>query len=162
MSPLICQSNGKKVANSSNIKERSALQFLRNKGDMLQQLSDLLDLAKGQFNIGGKESSFYERVSYLSSYYDALKFLCQPIAECIHSERTEIFAETEGASYWTNLGTIQDAFQQLCYIFLTYQRYCIFMLHYVLTLSLSLKVYLVAFAHNPLSLSQSEVDMINR
>ncbi|CAA2934735.1 separase isoform X1 [Olea europaea subsp. europaea] len=122
MSPLICQSNGKKVANSSNIKERSALQFLRNKGDMLQQLSDLLDLAKGQFNIGGKESSFYERVSYLSSYYDALKFLCQPIAECIHSERTEIFAETEGASYWTNLGSIQDAFQQLCYIFLTYQR----------------------------------------
>ncbi|KAL2460485.1 Separase [Abeliophyllum distichum] len=122
MSPFNCQLRGEKVANSCNIKDISALQFLRNNEDMLRQLGALLDLLKGHFNIGSKENSFlHERVSYLSSYCNVLKFLCQPIAECIHAERKQIFAETEGASYWINLGSIQDAFQQFYYIFLHYQ-----------------------------------------
>lgn len=49
---------------------------------------------------------------YLLSYCNALKFLCQPLADFVNSAKKEIVAETEGASFPTKLSLIQDALHQ--------------------------------------------------
>ncbi|XP_058191839.1 separase isoform X2 [Rhododendron vialii] len=49
---------------------------------------------------------------YLLSYCNALKFLCQPIADFVNSAKKEIVVETEGASFPTKLSLIQDALHQ--------------------------------------------------
>ncbi|KAL6984313.1 separase [Sarracenia purpurea var. burkii] len=55
---------------------------------------------------------------YLLSYCNALKFLCQPLADFVNSSRKEIVAETEDASFPTKLCNIQYAFHQFCDVFL--------------------------------------------
>ena len=59
---------------------------------------------------------------YMLSYFSALKFLCQPLAEFFNSERKEILAEIEGAALSTRLCRIQDLFHQLCKVFLFCHR----------------------------------------
>ncbi|KAL7205879.1 hypothetical protein ACSBR2_018738 [Camellia fascicularis] len=56
--------------------------------------------------------------SYLLPYCNALKFLCQPLAEFVNSARKEIFTEIGDASFPTKLCDIQDAFHQFCDVFL--------------------------------------------
>lgn len=59
---------------------------------------------------------------YMLSYFSALKFLCQPLAEFFNSERKEILAEIEGDTLSTRLCRIQDLFHQLCEVFLFCHR----------------------------------------
>ncbi|XP_057465962.1 LOW QUALITY PROTEIN: separase-like [Actinidia eriantha] len=58
------------------------------------------------------------RKSYMLSYCNALKFLCQPLADFVNSARKEIVAEIEGVSFPTKLCNIQDAFHQFCDVFI--------------------------------------------
>ncbi|XP_022149194.1 separase isoform X2 [Momordica charantia] len=59
------------------------------------------------------------RETYLPSYLDAIKFLCQPLAELVNSERKKILAEDEAASVLYN---IQNTLHQYCDVFLFCQR----------------------------------------
>lgn len=54
---------------------------------------------------------------YLLSYCNALKFLCQPLADFVNSAKKEIVAETEGASFPTKLSIILDALHQFIDVF---------------------------------------------
>ncbi|GMI95423.1 EXTRA SPINDLE POLES, RADIALLY SWOLLEN 4, homolog of separase, HOMOLOGY OF SEPARASE 1 [Hibiscus trionum] len=47
-------------------------------------------------------------------YYNTLKFLCQPLAELVNSEKKRILAEPKVSSASSNLRIIQDAFDQFC------------------------------------------------
>ncbi|XP_057494488.1 LOW QUALITY PROTEIN: separase-like [Actinidia eriantha] len=60
--------------------------------------------------------------SYMLSYCNALKFLCQPLADFVNSARKEIVAEIEGVSFPTKLRNIQDAFHQFCDVFIFCHR----------------------------------------
>lgn len=62
------------------------------------------------------------REAYVVSYLNALKFLCQPLAELVNLEKKEIIAVTEAASFHPQLCTIQDAFYQYCDAFISFQR----------------------------------------
>ncbi|KAA8545541.1 hypothetical protein F0562_020325 [Nyssa sinensis] len=112
-----------------NMKDGSVIGFLLANEDKLQRLTALLGLLKCHFdiNIYSRVESNYEAFiacrqknlkSYLLPYYNALKFLCQPLAEFVNSGRKEIVAEIEGASFSKELSDIQDAFHQFCDIFL--------------------------------------------
>ncbi|XP_038885485.1 separase isoform X3 [Benincasa hispida] len=57
--------------------------------------------------------------AYLSSFLDAVKFLCQPLAESVNSERKEILAEDKGSSV---LYSIQNTLHQFCDVFLFCRR----------------------------------------
>ncbi|XP_011657385.1 separase isoform X3 [Cucumis sativus] len=57
--------------------------------------------------------------AYLSSYLDAIKFLCKPLAESVNSERKEILAEDKAASALYN---IQNILHHFCDVFLFRQR----------------------------------------
>lgn len=59
---------------------------------------------------------------HILSYCNALKFLCQPLADFVNSARKEIVAETEGSSFPTKLSIIQDAFHQFIDVFLFCNR----------------------------------------
>ncbi|KAK7412084.1 hypothetical protein VNO78_03531 [Psophocarpus tetragonolobus] len=56
---------------------------------------------------------------YLSVYLEALKFLCQPLAKSINSERKQLVTEVDDASAMTMLSTVQDAFHILCHLILS-------------------------------------------
>ncbi|KAL5787518.1 hypothetical protein ACOSP7_004467 [Xanthoceras sorbifolium] len=60
------------------------------------------------------------REAYMLSYLNALKFLCQPLAELVNSEKKELIAETKAASFRPQLCTIQDAFYQYCDVFVSF------------------------------------------
>lgn len=47
-------------------------------------------------------------------YLDALKFLCQPLADLIYSVKRKIVLKTEMSCASTHLTTIHDAFLQFC------------------------------------------------
>ncbi|XP_050938056.1 separase isoform X2 [Cucumis melo] len=57
--------------------------------------------------------------AYLSSYLDAIKFLCKPLAESVNSERKEILAEDKAASALYN---IQNTLYHFCDVFLFCRR----------------------------------------
>ncbi|KAL3538573.1 hypothetical protein ACH5RR_001939 [Cinchona calisaya] len=91
--------------------------------EVLQQVPLYLDLMKEYFHIDGDGNGLFEKeTSYLLSYYNALKFFCQPLAEFIYRERKEILDERDGASFITNSGVIHNAFHQFCYIVLHFPR----------------------------------------
>lgn len=63
------------------------------------------------------------REAYLSSYLDAIKFFCQPLAESVNAERKEILAEDKAFPVLYN---IQNTLHQFCDVFLFCQRQVIF------------------------------------
>ncbi|KAK8469090.1 hypothetical protein PHAVU_006G212401 [Phaseolus vulgaris] len=58
-------------------------------------------------------------MTYQSVYVEALKFLCQPLAKSINSERKQLVTEVDDASDMTMMSTIQDAFHILCHLILS-------------------------------------------
>lgn len=76
------------------------------------------------------------RETYLPSYLDAIKFLCQPLAELVNSERKKILAEDEAASVLYN---IQNTLHQYCDVFLFCQRQVIFIFESVSFIILSMR-----------------------
>jgi len=64
-------------------------------------------------------------MTYQSVYVEALKFLCQPLAKSINSERKELVTEVDDASDMTMMSTVQDAFHILCHLILSSTRYSI-------------------------------------
>ncbi|KAG4399168.1 hypothetical protein GLYMA_08G184200v4 [Glycine max] len=58
-------------------------------------------------------------MTYLSVYLEALKFLCQPLAKSINSERKQLVTEVDDASAMTMMSTVQDAFHILCHLILS-------------------------------------------
>lgn len=71
------------------------------------------------------QSGFDGKVSmtYLSVCLEALKFLCQPLAKSINSERKQLVTIVDDASAMTMLSTVQDAFHILCHLILSNTRY---------------------------------------
>ncbi|KAM1331967.1 hypothetical protein TB1_043622 [Malus domestica] len=57
-----------------------------------------------------------DRKNYLLSYFNALKFLCQPLTELVNSGRKQIITNNEAASVSTELCHIQGAFHQFCFL----------------------------------------------
>ncbi|XP_020220359.1 separase isoform X1 [Cajanus cajan] len=58
-------------------------------------------------------------MTYLPVYLDALRFLCQPLAKSINSERKQLVTEVDDASSMPMLSTVQDAFHILCHLILS-------------------------------------------
>ncbi|KAM2809195.1 hypothetical protein PS2_043978 [Malus domestica] len=57
-----------------------------------------------------------DRKNYLLSYFNALKFLCQPLTELVNSGRKQIITNNEAASVSIELCHIQGAFHQFCFL----------------------------------------------
>lgn len=107
------------LINESYIHDSRALFLDRN--DVLQKLSSLLNFSKSYFEIDSKGSNYSQkRMLYVLSYFDALRFLCQPLAEYVISARKEILSVTEAVSCNTYLEIIQDVFKQYVNVFLHY------------------------------------------
>ncbi|KAJ4836891.1 hypothetical protein Tsubulata_046816 [Turnera subulata] len=68
----------------------------------------------------GTSASFMQkdRKVYLHAYLNALKFLCQPLAEMVNAYDKHIVAEGANAVFSTVLSSVQDAFHHFCYAFL--------------------------------------------
>jgi len=137
-------------------KYEPAVRILCDDGNILQNLAAQLGSFGCCFHIGCKEncvissvkytdsvgqicsqlSSGYEacteknRKAYLLFYLNALRFLCQPLAELVNSERKQLVSENEDAFVTNRLCVIQDIFHQFADIFLSCQRYvnCRFLL----------------------------------
>ncbi|XP_038681739.1 separase isoform X2 [Tripterygium wilfordii] len=62
-------------------------------------------------------SSPKSRKAYLPAYLNALKFLCQPLAELVHFEKKQIVLQN-GSPFSTRLCGVQDTFHQLCEVIL--------------------------------------------
>lgn len=132
-------------------KYESAIRILCDDGNILRNLAAQLGSLGCCFHIGCKEncvisrvectdyvgqicsqlSSDYEasmactekkRKAYLLFYLNALRFLCQPLAELVNSERKRVISENEDAFVTTRLCVIQDIFHQFADIFLSCQR----------------------------------------
>lgn len=61
--------------------------------------------------------------AYLSLYVEALKFICEPLAKSINSERKQLVVDKDDFSAKTMLSTVQDAFHTLCQLTLSSPRY---------------------------------------
>ncbi|KAF3628570.1 putative DNA polymerase delta subunit 4-like [Capsicum annuum] len=107
------------LINESCIHDSRALSLDHN--DVLQTLSSLLSFSKSYFEISSKGSKYpQKRMLYLLSYFDALRFLCQPLAEYVISARKEILSVTDAGSFNTYLEIIHDVFKQYINVFLHY------------------------------------------
>ncbi|KAK4739682.1 hypothetical protein R3W88_003379 [Solanum pinnatisectum] len=105
------------LINESCIHDSRALSLDCN--DVLQKLSSLLNLSKSYFEIDSKGGNYSQkRMLYVLSYFDALRFLCQPLAEYVISARKEILSVTETGCCNTYLEIIQDVFKQYINVFL--------------------------------------------
>ncbi|XWS55202.1 hypothetical protein CRYUN_Cryun10bG0154400 [Craigia yunnanensis] len=114
---------------SRDVEDDSAIKVLFLERDKLHSLSALLGSLANRFIIGQKEACISFDIEYKNSmtckdrnaclvmYYNTLKFLCQPFAELINSEKKRILAETEASTDSSKLYIIQDAFYQFCDIF---------------------------------------------
>ena len=60
--------------------------------------------------------------TYYLFYLNALKFLCQPLADLVNSERKQLVSENEDAFVTTKLCIIQDTFYQFVDIFCSCQK----------------------------------------
>ncbi|XP_052490247.1 separase isoform X2 [Gossypium raimondii] len=111
---------------SKGVEDDSAIDVLFLERDKLHNLSGLLGLLGNCCNIGKSDPSIASDVECKNSlpckdkkaclvmYYNTLKFLCQPLAELVNSEKKRILAETEASSDSSSLCIIQDAFYQFC------------------------------------------------
>ncbi|KAK6945493.1 hypothetical protein RJ641_013037 [Dillenia turbinata] len=61
--------------------------------------------------------------TYVLMYLNALRFLCQPLAEFINTERKQILVKTETGSFPANVSIIQVTLQQFCDMFTRCQRF---------------------------------------
>ncbi|KAI4296272.1 hypothetical protein L6164_036245 [Bauhinia variegata] len=57
--------------------------------------------------------------TYLPYYIDALKFVCQPLAVSVNSEKKELLAKRDDGIALSKLSTIQDVFHHLCHLILS-------------------------------------------
>ncbi|XVF00736.1 hypothetical protein REPUB_Repub04eG0027100 [Reevesia pubescens] len=111
---------------SGGVEDDYAIKVLFLERDKLHNLSAFLGLLRNCFNIGKEETCISSDIEYKNSmackesnaclvmYYNTLKFLCQPLAELVISEKKRILAETEASSDSSKLWIIQDAFYQFC------------------------------------------------
>ncbi|KAL6494538.1 hypothetical protein OROGR_031338 [Orobanche gracilis] len=109
-------SNQWKGAEIEKCKKASALRVLLNNKQRLQDIAASINLLNGHFSIGGKEKNYHHKGISHSPYWEALKFLCQTLADAIYCNRKEFFSEAE--NYWDDLSSIHDAFDHFCYIYL--------------------------------------------
>lgn len=125
-----------------------AIGILHGDGDAMNRLSDLLGLLRSYFQIGYNEDSVLSnsqlisksaasmsqlqrnRKDYILSYFNALKFLCQPLTELVNSGKKDILVnsgkkdiltDNEAASVSTELCDIQGAFHQFYDVFVFFQ-----------------------------------------
>ncbi|XWS62549.1 hypothetical protein CRYUN_Cryun06bG0020800 [Craigia yunnanensis] len=113
-------------ATSKGVEDDSAFKVLLLERDKQHNLSALLGLLRNCFNIGKKETCISSDIEHKNSmickdrkaclvmYYNIWKFLCQPLAELVNSDKKRILAETEASSDSTKLSIIQDTFYQFC------------------------------------------------
>lgn len=142
---------GGDLTSSGGAKKKFAIRILLNDGDRLHKLATLLGSLGSYFSVCFKENCVSSRVEYegsfsqiclqtnsnheasitlmqknredyMLSYLNALKFLCQPLAELINSEKKEIVSEIETTPAHEQLCSIQDAFYQLSDVFLFLYR----------------------------------------
>ncbi|KAJ0007712.1 hypothetical protein Pint_29731 [Pistacia integerrima] len=143
---------GGDLTSSRGAKKEFAIRILLNDGDRLHKLATLLGSLGSYFSVCCKENCVSSRVEYegsfsqiclptnsnheastitlmqknredfMLSYLNALKFLCQPLAEQINSEKKEIVSEIETTPGHEQLCSIQDAFYQLSDAFLFWHR----------------------------------------
>ncbi|KAL6517690.1 hypothetical protein OROMI_033391 [Orobanche minor] len=116
VSPSSNQWKGAEIEKCKKAPLGSALRVLLNNKQRLQEIAASINLLNGHFSIGGKEKNCHHKGISHSPYWEALKFLCQSLAESIYCNRKEFFSETE--SYWDDLSSIHDAFNHFCYIYL--------------------------------------------
>ncbi|KAK3002113.1 hypothetical protein RJ639_021722 [Escallonia herrerae] len=123
----------------------SVIGLLLDNEDRFQSLSTSLRLFKSYHDISAKKNSLPSSAEYKDSlhpvclptefncespvctekeksvmllYCSALKFMCQPLAELVNSERKDVIAGNEGVSFSTKLSTIQDVCHQFCDVYL--------------------------------------------
>ncbi|XP_031277684.1 separase [Pistacia vera] len=144
---------GGDLTSSRGAKKEFAIRILLNDEDRLHKLATLLGSLGSYFSVCCKENCVSSRVEYegsfsqiclptnsnheastitlmqknredfMLSYLNALKFLCQPLAEQINSEKKEIVSEIESTPGHEQLCSIQDAFYQLSDAFLFWHSY---------------------------------------
>ncbi|KAJ7946655.1 putative Separase [Quillaja saponaria] len=85
--------------------------------DILHDLPSLLGSFSSYFQTGCKENK-RNKISYLSCCLNALKFLCQPLAESVNLERKQL---VQAAFDMAKLSVVLDAFHQLCDVILSFQ-----------------------------------------
>lgn len=113
--------------------------------DVLQKLSSLLNFSKSYFDIDSKGGNYSQkRMFYVLSYFDALRFLCQPLAEYVISARKEILSVKETGSCNTHLEIIQDVFKQYIKVFL-HNRYTTSIQHKSCNLPSLILTYILIF-----------------
>ncbi|GER26714.1 separase [Striga asiatica] len=115
-SPSKNQSKGEETGNCNKTPLGSALQFLLNNHEWLQEVAASISFLNDYFGIGAKEKDCHNNGISHSPYWEALKFFCQSLAESIYSNRNNFFSEAE--SYLDDLSSIHNAFHQFCYMFL--------------------------------------------
>ncbi|XP_040366322.1 separase isoform X3 [Rosa chinensis] len=107
-----------------------AIRTLLDDEDTMTDLSDCLDSLESYFQIGtndisksGFSTSHMQKdlKDYLLPYFNALEFLCHPLADLVYSGKKQIFADNGAASVSSELCVIQGAFHQLYDLFLSLQ-----------------------------------------
>ncbi|GFP93870.1 separase [Phtheirospermum japonicum] len=109
------QSKGEEIEKCKKAPLGSSLQVLLNDKERLQEVAASINLLNGHLDIGGKEKISHNKGISQPPYWEALKFLCQSLAESIYFNRKEFFLEAE--NYWDDLSSIHDAFHKFCYMF---------------------------------------------
>lgn len=131
---------------SKNADAVSPFKILLDDVDELQDMATLLGLLDNYYHINGKVDSVSfgsehkdtageicshlkidfeapeafaqkNREAYFLMYLNALRFLCQPLAELVKLERGHIIAESEAISPSAKLCHIQNALHQYCDVF---------------------------------------------
>ncbi|XAR49404.1 Separase [Bertholletia excelsa] len=130
ISDYVGQSRPGNAETTIDMKDESVIRFFLNNDGVLHDLAALLSGLKGLIAadntthqietdiVSTQENSRGYKMKNgklpLICSYNALKFLCQPIAEFVTSARKDIIAEIGGASFVTNPCSIQDAFLLFC------------------------------------------------
>ncbi|RDX78338.1 Separase, partial [Mucuna pruriens] len=114
------------LASSGSAKFECLLGILLENEKMLQSSPPLLGSSHSCSKSSCMSSSVEDQcfdgeasMTHLSVYLEALKFLCQPLAKSINSERKQLVTEVGDASAITMLSTVQDAFHILCHLILS-------------------------------------------
>ncbi|KAJ4717002.1 putative Separase [Melia azedarach] len=134
---------GGDLTSSKGAKDEFAIRILLHDGEQLHNLTSLLGASRSYFSVCCKENfassasqiclqsdSSHEasitsmeknKEAYMLPYLNALKFLCQPLAELVNLEKKELVAEIESASVHPHLCIIQDAFEHFSDVFIFFQ-----------------------------------------
>lgn len=118
------QLKGENIAKSRSVLFAPGLQVLLDDKEKLNQVAVAINLLDSHIASGGKGKNSLTKSSLLYlSFWEALKFLSQSLAESIYLSRKEIFSVSETASMKDNLSIIYNVFHQFCHIFLQCLRY---------------------------------------